>query len=138
MIRRYSELIKFDSFIERFEYLKLSNRIGEETFGFNRYLNQNFYGSDEWKRVRDYVIIRDNGCDLAIPGREIYKSSYIIIHHINPITKEDLINGNDCLLDPENLICCLKSTHDAIHYGNIDSLVNEPKIRIRNDTCPWK
>lgn len=138
MIRRYSELIKLETFEERFEYLKLNKRIGEETFGFDRYLNQYFYKSDEWKSIRNFILIRDSGCDLAMSDREIKRKSLIIVHHINPITKSDLILKNDCLLDPENLICTLKSTHEAIHYGNEDLLIREPIIRTRNDTCPWK
>lgn len=132
----YSELITIQSFEERFEYLNLNGRVGETTFGFDRYLNQAFYKSKEWLRVRDYVIIRDNGCDLAFPGRDIYER--ILIHHLNPITKDDVINHTRKLLDPENLVCTIKQTHDAIHYGDERLLIKNPIERKKNDTCPWR
>lgn len=136
-IRTYSELSKLSTFEERYEYLKLDGIIGEETFGFDRYLNQKFYQRDpEWLRVRDFVIIRDLGCDLGIEGREIHGP--IIVHHMNPITKEDLINRTEFLLDPEYLICTVKRTHDAIHYGDENLLMKGPVERIKNDTCPWR
>ena len=136
-IKTYSELLKLKTFKERYEYLKLDNTVGEETFGFDRYINQMFYKSDEWKRVRNYVITRDNGCDLGIPDRKII-DSVILVHHMNPITKEDVINKNEILLDPEYLITTIKPTHNAIHYGD-ESLLNEDLvIRSKNDTCPWK
>lgn len=136
-IRTYSELSKLSTFEERFEYLRLDGVIGEETFGFDRYLNQQFYQNDiEWKQVRRFVIMRDLGCDLGIEGREI--PGKIIVHHMNPITKEDLINRTKFLLDPEYLICTLKSTHDAIHYGDENLLMKGPVERTRNDTCPWR
>ena len=136
-IKTYSELLKLKTFKERYEYLKLDNTVGEETFGFDRYINQMFYKSDEWKRVRNYVITRDNGCDLGIPNRKII-DSVILVHHMNPITKEDIINKNEILLDPEYLITTIKPTHNAIHYGD-ESLLNEDLvIRSKNDTCPWK
>lgn len=136
-IRTYSELCKLKTFKERFEYLKIGGIVGEETFGFDRYLNQMFYNSDEWKRVRNYVITRDNGCDLGIPDREII-DSIILVHHMNPITKEDIINRSEFLLDPEYLICTIKNTHDAIHYGDESLLYQDPIVRSANDTCPWK
>lgn len=137
MIRTYSELITLPTFEERYRYLRLGGRVGEETFGFDRYLNQKFYRSDvEWLAVRDYVIIRDNGCDLGMIDREIM--SKIIVHHMNPITKEDLIRRTKFLLDPEYLICTVKNTHDAIHYGDESLLIKDPVIRRPNDTCPWK
>ena len=136
IIRTYSELIKLPTFEERFQYLKLDGDVGVETFGFDRYLNQAFYSSDEWKSIRNQVIIRDNGCDLAIEGREIYKR--IIIHHMNPITKEDLLYRTEYLLDPEYMICTMKNTHDAIHYGDENLLFKEPVERKPNDTCPWR
>ena len=136
-IRTYSELKKLKTFKERFEYLRLDGRVGEETFGFDRYLNQMFYKSDEWKRVRNYVITRDNGCDLGIPDREII-DELILVHHMNPITKDDIINRSEWLLDPEYLICTIKNTHDAIHYGDENLLYDEPIERLPNDTCPWK
>lgn len=136
IIRTYSELIKLPTFEERFQYLKLDGNVGVETFGFDRYLNQAFYSSDEWKSIRNQVIIRDNGCDLGIEGREIYKR--IIIHHMNPITKEDLLYRTEYLLNPEYMICTMKNTHDAIHYGDENLLFKEPVERKPNDTCPWR
>lgn len=135
-IRTYSELITLPTFEERFKYLKLNGKVGEETFGFDRYLNQIFYKSYAWLKVRDSVIIRDCGCDLGISGREIYGK--ILVHHMNPIEDKDLINKNDIILDPEYLICTTKNTHDAIHYGDTDLLFTDPIIRSKNDTCPWK
>ena len=136
IIRTYSELIKLPTFEERYQYLKLGGIVGQDTFGFDRYLNQIFYKSDEWLSIRDKVIARDNGCDLGIPNREIYGK--ILIHHMNPITKDDILNRSDFLLNPEYLICTIKNTHDAIHYGNEKSLMKDPIQRSRNDTCPWK
>ena len=136
IIRTYSELIKLPTFEERFQYLKLDGDVGVETFGFDRYLNQVFYSSDEWKSIRNQVIIRDNGCDLGIEGREIYKR--IIIHHMNPITKEDLLYRTEYLLNPEYMICTMKNTHDAIHYGDENLLFKDPIERKPNDTCPWR
>ena len=125
-----------DSFEKRFEYLKLGGRVGAETFGFDRSLNQNFYRTAEWKAVRDEVIIRDNGCDLGFPGREIYGK--ILVHHMNPITKEDILQRSRFLLDPEYLICTYKITHDAIHFGDENLLMRDPVERYKNDTCPWR
>lgn len=135
-IKTYSELIALPTFEERYEYLRLNGRVGEDTFGFDRYLNQNFYRSAEWRRIRDRVIIRDNGCDLAIDDRIIYGK--ILIHHMNPITDKDLFNLSDILLDPEYLICVSHNTHNAIHYGDGERLVKDPIVRTKNDTCPWK
>lgn len=135
-IRCYSELIKIPSFQNRLEYLKLDGQIGEETFGFDRYLNQKFYRSREWKEIRDKIIIRDNGCDLGIRGREIYDR--ILIHHMNPITAKDIYDKTEYLLNPEYLICTRKLTHDAIHYGADYLLTSEPAIRKPFDTCPWR
>lgn len=135
-IRTYSELITLPTFEERYQYLRLNGRVGEETFGFDRWINQKFYKDPEWLRIRDEVIIRDNGCDLAIPGREIY--SRILIHHMNPITKADILQRSKYLLDPEYLICTIKNTHDAIHYGDENLLVKGPVERKPNDTCPWR
>lgn len=135
-IRTYSELIKLPTFKERFRYLKLNGKVAEETFGFDRHLNQQFYKSNEWLELRDYIIIRDCGCDLGIDDREIYKR--IIIHHMNPITKYDIINRTDMLLNPEYLICTTKRTHDAIHYGDENILYDLPIERTKNDTCPWR
>ena len=135
-IKTYSELIALPTFEERYEYLRLNGRVGEDTFGFDRYLNQNFSRSAEWRRIRDRVIVRDNGCDLAIDDRIIYGK--ILIHHMNPITDKDLFNLSDILLDPEYLICVSHNTHNAIHYGDGERLVKDPIVRTKNDTCPWK
>ena len=135
-IRTYSELITFQTFKERYKYLRLRGFVGEETFGYDRYLNQVFYKSKEWIDIRNYVIIRDNGCDLGIPGHEIH--GRILIHHMNPITKEDILNRSEFLLDPEYLISTIKVTHDAIHYGDENLLIDLPIVRTKNDTCPWK
>lgn len=136
MIRTYSELVKLNTFEERYRYLRLGGKVGEETFGFDRYLNQIFYGSREWKSVRDYVIVRDLGCDLGIKDREIY--GRIIVHHMNPISVKDIQMRSEFLLDPEYLICTVKNTHDAIHYGDEGLLILAPVERSKNDTCPWK
>ena len=135
-IRTYSELITLSTFEERYKYLQLSSSIGEETFGFDRYLNQNFYRSKEWKRIRDFVIIRDNGCDLGIDDRTIHGK--IIIHHMNPIRTKDIQDVSDYLLNPEYLICTTHQTHNAIHYGDENLLVRNPIERTANDTCPWR
>ncbi len=135
-IKTYSELAKLKTFKERFEYLKLGGIVGEETFGFDRYLNQMFYKTNEWKSVRDKVIVRDNGCDLGLEGYDIY--GRILIHHMNPINLEDIAKRNPDILDPEFLICVAHSTHNAIHYGNEQLLYQGPIERTKNDTCPWK
>lgn len=136
MMKSYSELIRIPSFEERFQYLRINGIVGEETFGCDRYLNQIFYKSEEWKRIRRRVIIRDNGCDLAWDEYEI--KGIIIIHHINPITKEDILNRSSKLFDLENLICTSVNTHKAIHYGNEEMLPKKIVERTMNDTCPWK
>lgn len=136
IIRTYSELSDFATFEERYRYLKLSGIVGEETFGFDRILNQTFYKSLEWKRIRDFVILRDNGCDLGIDGRLI--GGKIIIHHLNPLTKKDIREATDYLLNPEFLICTSLMTHNAIHYGDENLLIKDICERSRNDTCPWK
>ena len=135
-IRKYSELITLPTFEERFRYLQLGGKIGEDTFGHDRYLNQMFYTSDEWRRIRRDVIVRDNGCDLGIQDREIH--GLIIIHHMNPITIEDIINRSEFLLNPEYLISTVKNTHDAIHFSDERILITDPIERRPNDTCPWK
>lgn len=135
-IRTYTELMKLQTFEERFRYLKLVARVGEEIFGFDRYLNQQFYHSQEWKSIRNEIIIRDNACDLGITGREMNKG--IIIHHMNPITKDDLIHQSDFLLNPDYLICVSKKTHSAIHYGDESLLFDGLVERSKNDTCPWR
>lgn len=136
MIRTVSELMSFQTFEERYRYLRIGAEVGQDTFGFDRYLNQALYKSKEWKNIRDYVIIRDNGCDLAIPDRLI--GGKILIHHINPISKTDINTRSQFLLDPEYLICVCKNTHDAIHFGDEDLLIKIPEERTVNDTCPWK
>ena len=134
--RRYSELKALKTFQERFDYLKLNSSVGLDTFGFDRYLNQSFYRSLEWKRLRDEIIIRDNGCDLGLPGYEIFDKIYI--HHMNPISQSDILDRSPILMDPEYLICVSHRTHNALHYGTKDILPMEPIVRSRNDTCPWK
>lgn len=136
-IRSYSELSKLKTFEERFEYLRLDGKVGADTFGFDRIFNQMFYTSKEWKSIRDRVIVRDNGCDLGIEGYEIY-GQRIIIHHMNPISLEDIERGSKFLLDPEYLITTVHTTHNAIHYGDKSLLITMPIKRSRNDTCPWK
>lgn len=137
-IRTYSELITLPTFEERYRYLRLGGRVGEETFGFDRYLNQLLYTSDQWRAVRDKTIIRDEGCDLAMPDREIVGKQRIIVHHMNPITVEDILEGNPAVFDLEYLICTIKNTHDAIHYGDESLLIKAPVERFKNDTCPWR
>lgn len=135
-IRTYSELILLPTFEERFKYLQLNGRVGDDTFGFDRYINQNFYRSAEWKRIRDQIIIRDNGCDLALEEYEIY--GRILIHHMNPITVKDVELSTEYLMNPEYLICVTHNTHNAIHYGDEKLLMKGPVVRTKNDTCPWK
>ncbi len=135
-IKCYSELIRLPTFEERYEYLRLNGVVGKETFGFDRYMNQFFYRSPEWKKIRDLVITRDNGCDLGIPGREIF--SRILIHHMNPIEPEDIRSHSEIILDPEYLITTIHDTHLAIHYGDEHQLLQEPVERRPNDTCPWR
>ena len=137
-IRTYSELITLPTFKERFNYLKLNGYIGEQTFGFDRYLNQKFYRLPEWKRIRREVILRDNGCDLGMVDREIPPGVRIIVHHMNPIAVKDIANNLDWILDPEYLICTMKITHDAIHYGDENLLYTDPIERMPNDTTPWR
>lgn len=135
-IRCYSELVKLPTFEARYEYLRLGGAVGKETFGFDRYMNQFFYKSPEWRRTRDLVIARDSGCDLGVQGREIF--SRPIIHHMNPIRPEDIRNRSEMLLDPEYLITTIHETHLAIHYSDKNLLLQEPMERRPNDTCPWK
>lgn len=136
-IRTYSEMIQFKTFSERFRYLKLQGQVGSETFGYDRYLNQVFYRSPEWKRIRNLVIIRDNGCDLGVEGYDIYDK--IIIHHMNPILLSDIQDRNPDILDPEFLVCVSHETHNGLHYGDEQLLrSNEFAIRTEFDTCPWK
>ena len=148
--RCYTELVRLRTFEDRFNYLKLNGRVGDATFGYGRYLNQVFYKSKEWLAIRDYVIVRDNGCDLGIDGRELSYETYtdrkgklrrigsIYIHHMNPLSIEDIENETANLKDPEFLICCSFDTHQAIHYGDKDLLLQDFVERKPNDTCPWK
>lgn len=146
MIRTYSELIKLPTFEERFKYLQLNGRVGAETFGYDRYLNQLFYQSDEWKSIRAEIIIRDNGCDLGIEGRDIRElyvngkkvPARIYIHHMNPLLLKDITDRTEFLTNPDYLITTSFRTHQAIHYGDEDLLIKDPIVRTKNDTCPWK
>ena len=135
-IRTYSELITIPTFEERFEYLQLKGSVGKDTFGYDRYLNQVLYRSPEWKRLRNQIIIRDCGCDLACDGYDIYGK--VLIHHLNPITVEDVLARSRKVFDPDNLVCVSHNTHNAIHYGDMDLLATGPIIRTKNDTCPWR
>ncbi len=135
-IKTYSELSGLKTFEDRFRYLQLNGIVGKETFGFDRFLNQQFYNSQEWKSVRDFVIIRDGGCDLGITGYDIHGK--IFIHHMNPILPKDIETGSEFLLNPEYLIATTHNTHNAIHYGDETLLLSAPTERRRNDTCPWR
>lgn len=135
-LRCYRELIRLKTFDERFEYLKLKGIVGEATFGYDRYLNQLLYTSGEWRRIRRDIILRDNGCDLAVEGYDIL--DMIIVHHMNPISVEDLIDFSEDVINPEYLICVSHDTHNAIHYGDKSLLTREPIERKPGDTCPWK
>ena len=135
-MRTYSELSKLKTFKERFEYLKLDGLIGEETFGWDRYLNQVFYKSPEWRSTRDKIIVRDNGRDLGVEGYDIFGK--IIIHHMNPMSLGDIANRNPDIFNPEYLICVSHETHNAIHYGDVNQLNLGPIERTVNDTCPWR
>lgn len=136
-VKRYSELKNLETFEDRFDYLKLNGQVGRDTFGFDRYFNQQFYRSNEWKSVRDQVIVRDNGCDIGMPGHEI--TGKIYIHHMNPLTLNDIEESTENLLNPEYLVCVSHSTHNAIHYGD-KSILERNKVveRTKGDTCPWK
>ena len=135
-IKTYSELITIPTFEERFEYLQLKGSVGKDTFGYDRYLNQVLYSSPEWKRLRNQIIIRDDGCDLACDGYDVYGK--VLIHHLNPITVEDVLARSRKVFDPDNLVCVSHNTHNAIHYGDVGLLVTGPIIRTKNDTCPWR
>ena len=136
IVKTYSELIRLEKYMDRYQYLMLNGRVGQETFGYERFLNQSLYKSYEWRSVRDEVIVRDHGCDLGMEGYEIYGS--IIVHHMNPITMDDIQNRNEDIFNPEYLVSTSFSTHNAIHYGDEGLLITEPIIRTKNDTCPWK
>ena len=135
MSRSYSELRQLETFEERFRYLALRGNVGQSTFGFDRWVNQGFYTSREWRQARDGIIVRDNGCDLGLDGYEIHRGLYI--HHLNPITLEQLEEGDDCLLDPNNLITVTHRTHNAIHYGDERQLPLRPVDRTPGDTKLW-
>lgn len=135
MIRRYSELCRLRTFEERFDYLKLQGVVGESTFGFDRYLNQLLYRSSEWKKVRNAVIVRDDGCDMGLAD---YPANRIIVHHMNPLSVEDLENRSELIFDPEFLICVSFNTHNAIHFGDETLLPKLPVERKPRDTCPWR
>ena len=136
MNRTYSQMLRYHTFEDRFKYLKLYGTVAGETFGADRYLNQAFYQSEEWRTTRDQIIVRDSGCDLGIIGREL--NSGVVVHHINPITAEDILNRDPKLLDPENLITIWDTTHKALHYGDERVLKLIFKERRPGDTCPWK
>ena len=136
MLRSYSELSRLRTFDERFRYLLLAGSVGVETFGFDRYVNQRFYRSEEWKHVRNIVIARDNGCDLGIEGRDI--NGRVYVHHMNPMGLEQINDHMDLILDPEYLVCVTFATHNAIHYGDESYITLAPVERQPNDMCPWK
>lgn len=141
IVRTYTELMRLPTFEERFRYLMLKGAVGYDTFGYDRYLYEDFLRSKEWLQVRDDIILRDNACDLAIPEREIKnvgRKNKIIVHHINPVERIDLLHHSDVLFDPEYLITTVKNTHDAIHYGSEGTLIQDYKERTPNDTCPWR
>lgn len=135
-IRTYSELISLPTFEERYAYLKLDGIVGQETFGFDRWINQIFYKSEEWKKIKRFVVIRDEGCDLAVDGYEIHGSIYV--HHMNPVDLKDIVDRTEYLLNPEYLICTSFLTHNGIHYGDKDHIPYQVAYREPNDTCPWK
>ena len=135
-IKTYSELITIPTFLERYRYLKIGGSVGKETFGRDRYLNQILYTSPEWRNFRKQIIIRDSGNDLACEGYEIHGA--ILIHHIDPITVEDVLRRDPKIFDPENVISTVLNTHLAIHYGDETLLITDPITRTQNDTCPWK
>lgn len=134
-VRSYSQLVQYDTLEERFRYLALRGGVGEATFGYDRYLNQKFYGLPEWKRIRQHVIARDLGCDLGIEGYEIHTG--LLIHHMNPIRKQDILHGNEDILDPEFLITTTHKTHNAIHYGDASQLPQPLTVRRPGDTKLW-
>ena len=136
MTKKYSELIRLSTFMDRYQYLRLDGRVGIETFGYDRYLNQILYHTPEWRRFRRDIIIRDKACDLGCDGYELYDK--ILIHHLNPITVDDVLNRDPKIFDPNNVISTSLNTHNAIHYGDERLLVSEPIVRTKNDTCPWK
>lgn len=138
-IRTYTELIQLPDFISRYEYLRLGGKVGEDTFGYDRWLNQDFYTSKEWRKFRREIISRDLGCDLACKDRPFLQGETVVIHHMNPIDKNDILNHTEFLMDPEYVIATSSETHNAIHYGDRSLLkVFEPVVRKQNDQCPWR
>lgn len=135
-MKTYNEMRQLKTFEDRFKYLQLKGDVGEDTFGFDRWINQKFYRSVEWRQVRDRVIIRDDGCDLGDPDRPI--QGRIIIHHMNPLTKDDIDQNPDFILNPDYLVCVSHNTHNALHYGDENLLPKKWEPRTPNDTCPWK
>ena len=135
-IKTYSEMIQLPTFLDRYRYLQIGGQVGKETFGFDRYLNQTLYRSAEWKRFRRDMILRDEGLDLACEGFEVIGK--ILLHHINPIAIEDVVQRNPIIFDPENVICTSLNTHNAIHYGDESLLMTGPIQRTKYDTCPWR
>lgn len=139
LIRTYTELIQIPTFIERYRYLKLGGKVGEETFGWERYLNQNFYNSVEWRSFRREIIIRDHGCDLGLEGYEFGEGERIYIHHMNPIDTYDIVYQTKYLMNPEYVISVRNRTHQAIHYGDESMIIEyEPVVRKPNDMAPWR
>lgn len=135
-MKTYSELMAIDSFEGRYNYLKMTKAVGEETFGWDRYLNQVFYTSPEWKRIRNEVIARDNGCDMGVTGYDIYK--HAIVHHMNGVTKQQILDRDPDIFNKEYLITVSFKTHNAIHYGDESQIRDDIAMRSPNDTCPWK
>lgn len=138
IIKTYSELITFPTFEERVNYLMLHGSVGMDTFGYDRIFNQAFYSSTEWRRMRNYIIARDQGCDLAMPGREFPEKAKVFIHHLNPIDISDITDASQYLLNPEYLVACLYETHNAIHYGTMPKEELKVIERSQYDTCPWR
>lgn len=136
MIRTYTELISLPTYNERFNYCDLVGKVGAETFGYDRWINQVLYSSPEWRRFRRDIILRDEGCEFALPGFEIVQ--YGVIHHLNPITKNDIVNRNACIFDPDNVVLVSRETHNFIHYGRGPAPTKIPVERRPNDTCPWR
>lgn len=139
LIRTYTELMQIQDYLGRYRYLKLHTKIGDTTFGWERYLNQRFYTSNEWRQFRRDIIVRDGGCDLGVPGHEYGPGDLVVIHHLNPINTDDIIDQTEYLMNPEYVVSCKSTTHNAIHYGDESLIIPyEMVVRHPNDTCPWK
>lgn len=136
--KSYSELVRIPSFKERFDYLKLTGDVGAATFGGHRVINQAFYRSKEWRNLRRGIILRDCGCDLGVLGFEYGPKTIVVLHHINPLSIDEIASNSDALLDPDNIISCSFRTHNAIHYGSYDLIADDIAVRTPNDTCPWR